>query len=237
MTAPHGHVDIAGYLFGLLDPVEYRRVEEHLASCPACRHEVTMLREIEDSLDEVPPELFLDGPDPHTDLLLQRTLRAAREETAVRRPRGRGLVAGAAAVVALALAVGGGVVLGRSGDQPGDVVADPSPSASATVAGTRSGSNTDPATGAQMTAAVVPAAGWVRVNAKLTGIKVGEECQMIVHGANSAEAVASSWVITQKAASMAGGWPITGNAAIAPEDVESIEIETTAGRHLVTVDF
>ena len=92
-------------------------------------------------------------------------------------------------------------------------------------------------TGAQMTAALVPSAGWVRVNAKLTGIKVGEECQMVVHGANGTEAVASSWVITEKAASMAGGWPITGNAAIAPEDVESIEIETTAGRHLVTVDF
>ncbi|MFG1927345.1 anti-sigma factor family protein [Cryptosporangium sp. NPDC048952] len=234
MTAPHGHVDIAGYLFGLLDPVEFRRVEEHLATCTACRHEVTVLREIEDALDEVPPELFMDGPDPQADLLLQRTLRAAREETATKRSRGRGLVAGAAAVVALAAAVGGGVLLGRS-DSSGPPIALPSPTA--TVEGTRSGSNTDPATGAQMTASVVPATGWVKVNVKLTGIKVGEECEMVIHGTNNEEAVAGSWVISEKAASMSGGWPTSGSAAVAPNDVDSVEIRTTAGRHLVTVDF
>jgi len=233
MTAPHGHVDIAGYLFGLLDPVEYRRVEEHLANCPACRHEVTVLREIEDALDEVPPELFLDGPDPQADLLLQRTLRAARAETATRRSWGRSLVAGAAVVVALALAVGGGIVVGRD-SAPRQIVADASPSATAEG---RTGSNTDPATGAQMTATVVSFPGWVKVNTKLTGIKVGEECAMIIHGVNGDKVDAGSWVITEKAASMPGGWPISGNAAIAPEDVDSVEIQTTAGRHLVTVDF
>ncbi|EXG81498.1 anti-sigma factor family protein [Cryptosporangium arvum] len=236
MTAPHGHVDIAGYLFGLLDPVEFRRVEEHLATCAACRHEVTVLREIEDALDEVPPELFLDGPDPQADLLLQRTLRAARAESAgPRRSRGRSLVAGAAAVVALAAAVGGGVVLGRGGGSETPSVALPSESAS--VQGTRSGSNTDPATGARMTASVVPSTGWVRVNVKLTGIKVGEECEMVVHSTHSDPVLAGSWVISEKAASMPGGWPVTGNAAVAPEDVDAIEIRTTAGRHLVTVDF
>lgn len=235
MSAPHGHADVAGYLFGLLDPVEYRRVEEHLATCAACRHEVTVLREIENALDEVPPELFLDGPDPQSDLLLQRTLRAARAETTTtpKRSWGRGLVAGAAAVIALAGAVGGGVLLGRD-TTPGTDVALPSPTVS--VQG-RTGSNTDTATGAQMTATVVSAPGWVKVNAKLTGIKIGEECAMIVHGANGDKAVAGSWVISEKAASMPGGWPITGTAAIAPEDLDSVEIQTTAGRHLVTVDF
>ncbi|GAA3395243.1 anti-sigma factor family protein [Cryptosporangium minutisporangium] len=233
MTAPHGHVDIAGYLFGLLDPVEYRRVEEHLATCPACRHEVTVLRDIENALDEVPPELFLDGPDPETDMLMQRTLRAAREESASRRSGGRALLAGAAAVVALALAVGGGVFLGRSGE-PQEFVADPSQSSA--VAGTRTASAKDPDTGAEMTAQVVPAAGWVKVNATLRGIKAGEECRMIVRSAENEE-IASSWVITEKAASAPDGWPITGNAAIAPDAVESIEIVTTAGRHLVTVDL
>jgi len=237
MTAPHGHVDIAGYLFGLLDPVEYRRVEEHLATCGPCRHEVTVLREIEDSLDEVPPELFLDGPDPQADLLLQRTLRAAREESgaSARRSRGRVLVAAAAAVVALALAAGGGLVLGRAGAPDSTPLADPVPSE--TVDGARTLSNTDPTTGAHMTATLVPASDWVRVNARLTGIKVGEECEMVVHSTTGHHAVASSWVISEKAASMANGWPISGNAAIAPDDVESIEIKTTAGRHLVTVDF
>ena len=75
------------------------------------------------------------------------------------------------------------------------------------------------------------------MDARLTGIKVGEACELIVHGIRSGEAVAGSWVISEKAASMQGGWPITGTAAIAPDDVESIEIRTTAGRHLVTVDF
>ncbi|SHN48116.1 anti-sigma factor family protein [Cryptosporangium aurantiacum] len=234
MTMPHGHVDIAGYLFGLLDPIEFRRVEEHLSTCPSCRHEVTVLREIENALDDVPPELFLDGPDPEADLLLQRTLRAAREETASRRSWGRAVLAGAAAVVAIALAVGGGVLLGRSGE-PQQVVADPFPSA--TVAGTRTVSATDPDTGAEMTAQIIPADGWVRVNATLKGIKAGEECRMIVHRKDTGEEIASSWVISQKAASAPGGWPITGNAAIAPEDVDSVEIKTTAGRHLVTVDL
>ncbi|TQS42662.1 anti-sigma factor family protein [Cryptosporangium phraense] len=233
MTAPHGHVDIAGYLFGLLDPVEYRRVEEHLATCPACRHEVTVLREIEDALDEVPPELFMDGPDPEADLLLQRTLRAAREESAAKPGRGRFLIAGAAAVVALAIGIGGGVVVGRSGEPQTPIAG---PSASATVPGTRTVAATDPSTGAHLTATVVPASGWVHVNALLKGIKAGEECRMVVRGKDGTEKEAGSWVISEKAANAANGWMVTGNAAIAPDDVESVEIVTTAGRHLVTVE-
>ncbi|MFI5956023.1 anti-sigma factor family protein [Cryptosporangium sp. NPDC051539] len=234
MTAPHGHVDIAGYLFGLLDPADYRRVEEHLATCPACRHEVTILREIEDALDEVPPELFMDGPDPEADLLLQRTLRAAREESAAKPGRGRFLIAGAAAVVALALGIGGGVIVGRSGEQQPLAAG---PSASATVPGSRTVSATDPSTGAHLTATMVPAAGWVHVNAVIKGIKAGEECRMVVHGKDDVDEDAGSWVISEKAANATNGWMVTGNAAIGPDNVESIEIVTTAGRHLVTVEM
>lgn len=232
MSMPPAHVDIAGYLFGMLDPVEYRYVEEHLRGCEACRREVTVLREMEDSLEHVPPELFLDGPDPDAELLLQRTLRAARAQSAPAGWSGGRWLLSAAAAVAVVVAVGGGIAIGRAGVEP-TVVAGPSPSVSVTPAGTKVGSKTDPSTGATFEVTVTPATGWVRIRGTVGGVKEGTRCRMVVVGRDGAREVAGSWMIGTKAATE--GLPVDGEALVAPDDVTAVEIVTTDGDLLVSV--
>jgi anti-sigma factor RsiW len=41
---PVPHPDVAGYLFGVLDPDRTKAFEAHLAGCAACRAEVADLR-------------------------------------------------------------------------------------------------------------------------------------------------------------------------------------------------
>ncbi len=63
-----------------------RAVEEHLATCAACRRDLEDLTAVTDLLGEVPPEALLEGP-PDGDLVLHRTLRQIRAEAAADRRR------------------------------------------------------------------------------------------------------------------------------------------------------
>src|SRR5690242_21121127 len=103
---------LGAYALGVLDPDEITAIDQHVASCPACREDLADLVEMKDSLGEVPPEAFLDGPPEGGDLLLQRTLREVRRDKA-QAGRQR-LVLAAAGIVALAaVAAGAGVVAGH----------------------------------------------------------------------------------------------------------------------------
>ena len=79
------HVDLAGYLTKSLDAEQVHLAEEHLAGCAECRAEVESLREWTMALEAVPEAMLLDGPPEGGDLLLQRTLRQIRDESAGRR--------------------------------------------------------------------------------------------------------------------------------------------------------
>jgi hypothetical protein len=230
MNGPQQHADIAGYLLGILDAREVWWAEQHLAGCESCHREVTALRAVEALLDGVPPELFLDGPDPDDELLVQRTLRRARAETATRRV-GRAFLIGAAAVAVLVFAIGGGFAIGRS--DSGTNIAGPTPEVSSPVAGTRTGTATDATTGAKLTATVVPAAGWVRVHATVSGIKEGERCRILVVDKSGNTEVAGSWVIGPKAAEY--GLAVDGDALVDPADVAAVRIDKTDGTTLVKV--
>ena len=229
-NGPQQHADIAGYLLGMLDAREVWWADQHFAGCEPCRREVTALRAVEASLDGVPPELFLDGPDLDDELLVQRTLRRARAEKASR-GAGRAFLVGAAAVAVLVFAIGGGFAIGRSGT--GSNVAGPTPEASSAVAGTRTATATDASTGAKITATVVPATGWVRVHATVSGIKEGERCRLVVVDKQGHSEVAGSWVIGPKAAEY--GLAVDGDALVDPDDVYSVKIEKTDGTQLVNV--
>src|SRR4029453_9425976 len=78
----HDRELLGAYALGVLDPGEKHAIDEHVASCAACRPDLDELVEMKDSLGEVPPEAFLDGPPEDGDLLLQRTLRAVRQDKA-----------------------------------------------------------------------------------------------------------------------------------------------------------
>lgn len=233
-TSSH-RMDIDGYLAGELSPERARAVEEHLADCAGCREEVETLREIQDALGGIPPEALLDGPPDDADLVLQRTLRQVRAEASRGRTR-RGIVAATAAAVVAATVLGAGVLLGRSagGDRP--EVAGPAPtqrssSVASAPSGVRFASATDAATGARLTVRVVPAAGWVRLNAAVTGIPQGQPCRLIVVGRDGAREIAGSWVVSETGE--ADGTTLDGAVLIPAAEVASVVVENTSGRRFV----
>jgi anti-sigma factor RsiW len=223
------HVDIAGYLMEMLTPDEKQQADEHLSRCPECRAEVDSMQSWADALREVPDEMLLDGPPDDADLLLQRTLRQVRKESSAKRYRRTAVLASTAAAV-IAVAIGGGVLVGRS-TAPSTPVAGPTASV---VAGTRSGAAEDAATGARMSVTVTPAAGWVRVNATVVGIPPGEKCRVEVVARDGTRVLAGSWLAGPAAKTR----PVTlnGSALIDPAQVQAVRVVNTAGQQYVKVD-
>ena len=251
MSAPeHDRAALGAYALGALDPDETRVVDAHLAGCADCRAEVAELNELNAMLGEVPPEAFLDGPPDDGDLLLQRTLRQVRAESAddaepmladepddapvpmrpgfQQPPRRRGLVLVAAA---LALIAGAGVVGGVIGRQTADepvAIQTPPP-----VPGTRNVQATDAGTGTAITAKVVPKAGWVTVSADVRNLPVGAQCQLRVYDKTGKFLVAGSWLVSEKTSKE--GSVIDGGALIPLDKVKSIDVYTFQGKKMVSV--
>jgi anti-sigma factor RsiW len=217
---------LGAYVLDVLDPAERTAVQKHLDGCEHCRAEADDLREMEAALGELPPEALIEGPPEGGDLLLQKTLREVRGERA-RGDRTRRAVGAAAAAVAGLAVLGGGTLIGRATAPDGQVAA-PAPITS-TAPGTRAGTATDPATGAAMSVQVEPAAGWVRVHAQVSGIATGEQCRLWVVAKDGSRREAGSWLVAGPASR------VDGSALVAPADVASVQVETFAGRPLVTV--
>ncbi|HVV10035.1 zf-HC2 domain-containing protein [Amycolatopsis sp.] len=225
MTAPHDSGSLGAYVLGALDRQEMRAMEQHLASCRRCQAELAELRMTRAALDELPPEAMVEGPPDGGDLLLQRTLRQVRQETRDRTRRRRTVLGVAAAAVAIVF-VGGGVVVGRT-TAPETVAQQQVP------AGTRTASATDASTGAKMTVSVQPAAGWVRVDASVSGIPKGEKCRIFVVAHDGSREEAGSWLVSE--AGERNGTQLDGAALIAPADVQAVEVENFAGEKYVSV--
>ncbi|MBU2665382.1 zf-HC2 domain-containing protein [Actinoplanes bogorensis] len=226
----HDNELLGAYVLGVLEPDERAGVQTHLDGCEQCRKEVGELREMEAALGELPPEALIDGPPVDGELLLQRTLKQVRGERTRGERQRQAVWLSAAAVVAVAV-LGGGVLLGR-GTAPSEPVAggEVVPTVGSDV---RTGSATDSGTGATMTVALSPAAGWVRVHAAVSGIAAGEQCRLIVVAKDGSRREAGSWLVSEKAATEGG--TVDGSALVAPADVASVQVETFAGRPLVTV--
>jgi hypothetical protein len=232
-AVPHDEDRLLGaFVLGALDPEERIAIEAHLTDCADCLQQVAELKEVRAVLDGLPPEAMLQTP-PDADLALQRALRQARAESTADRRRRTAIVATAAAVV-LAAAVGVGTALGSRPATDGPPVAAP-PSATSTPApaGTRVGTIVDPATGVRLTAAVVPAAGWVRVNASVNGIAAGEDCRLIVVSRDGRREVAGGWVVSDTAARE--GTNLDGSVSVPPDQVTAIEVRNIAGRVYATL--
>jgi hypothetical protein len=229
----HDHSQLGAYVLGALDPDEVREVDRHLAGCAEARVEVDELEEMKEFLGEVPPEAFLEGPPADGDLLLQRTLREVRATAvepvtappvaakATRRSRWWMV---AAAVLVIAGAVGGGVVIGR---QTVDTQV-----ANDTPAGSKQVTATDTSTGVTMATTVEPRTGWSWVIVNVSGLKAGDECEMLVTDKSGKTYVAGSWVVSDKAARE--GSRFGGGVLATVDQVRSVEIKTVQGRHVVT---
>lgn len=229
---PHAHL-LGAYVLGVLAAPERTDLEAHLAVCPACGAELVELEAVKGMLDEVPPEALLNGP-PGADLVLQRTLRQMRAE---RGPAGwrRRTLAVAVAAVLLAGGIVTGVLVGRSTAPAAPVAtgsAPPSPSATL-PSGVRAGSTVDPTTHVRLTAQIIPAAGWIRIHATITGLPVGANCRLVVLGRDGQREVAGGWIVTARGSRE--GTPLDGSAAIAPADVTGVAVVDTAGRTYATL--
>ncbi len=234
MSMFDAHIDVQALMLNDLGGDEERAALEHLASCPSCSREVASLRPLEDALRELPPEALLEGPPPDGDLLLQRTLRESRS---LSRPESSGTgqrrvltFAAAAAFVALVAGVSGtvGFTLNDTPQATQPVPPTPASTSAAEVPGTRYASSLDSGTGARLTVSVQPAAGFVRVNAAVTGIPAGERCRIIVEGLDGTQEVAGSWVVSEKGA--AEGAAIDGSAMVDFSNVKAVLIENADGR-------
>src|SRR3954466_2265514 len=218
---------LGAYSMGVLDGDEAAAVEEHVATCAACREELAELTETRDRLAEVRLEACLDdvpGEAP-PDLVLRRTLRSVRRGE--RRSRRSLLVAVAAAVVVAAAGVGGGVLIGRHDGSSRPVAV------SALPAGARTATGVNKDIGATMTASLIPADGWVRVKVQMNGAPAGVDCRITVVGKDGSVRQAGSW-----RTSTSGKTPVVdGAAAVASADVAAVTVETLRGDPLVTARF
>jgi hypothetical protein len=234
MTMHEQHVDIDAYVAGELTAEQAAQVEQHIAGCEECRQETDTLREMQEFLGEVPPEALLEGYPEDADLVLQKTLRRMRSESSAARRQSRFLTAAAAVVVAAAL-VTGGVFVGQSTSDGQQPTAGGTQTPTATQPpGVRFASTTDATTGARITVRVTPAAGWVRLNAAVSGIPAGEKCRLIVVSKDGTQESAGSWVVPNKEA--ANGTTLDGAALIAPNDVTAVIVETTEGKQYVSTN-
>lgn len=221
-SVEHDGPELVAYALGALDPAEQSAVHAHVAGCAECQREVQEIANLRVSLDQVPPEAFLDGP-PADDVLLQKTLRRARGDAPAEIRRRSPLILVAAAV-AVAIALGGGVLIGRQ-TAPDQVAAVPPNAVTERV--------TDPDTGATMAVTMVPKAGWVMVHADVSGIRAGLDCELYVVPRVGDPVLAGSWKVSATGAQE--GTPLNGTALVDPAEVESVQVITTDGDTMVTV--
>jgi hypothetical protein len=234
-SVDESHTQLGAYALGALDPGEAADFERrHLQTCAQCRFDLNELVALRESLDEVPPEAFLDGPPEGGDLLLQKTLRRVRDEeervAPARAPR-RGLALVAAAVLVVA-ALGGGILVGRQTSSSDVAVPIPSTAPPDAPPGTKNVEGRDPTTGVQLAASVSPFQGWVRVNVAVKGVHAGEKCLLQVTTKGGQSVTAGSWQVSEKWESQ--GFSLDGSALVAPDDVKSVDIVTVDGRKLVS---
>ncbi|GHJ41724.1 zf-HC2 domain-containing protein [Streptomyces sp. TS71-3] len=242
MSTQNQHGELLGaYVLGILDPEERREVEEHTAVCDACRTELEELQETETVLGSLPPEAFLEGPVEDGDMLLQRTLRQARAESSASQRR-RSIATGLAAAASAVVVFFGGYLVAGSGSSSDPQAGGPPPATSSPLpspapTGIKVGSATDAATSAGMTVRVTPAAGWVRVNAAVTGVPVGEHCKLVVVSSDGERQTAGNWVVSEGPGGKGKGVDLDGSASVSPDKVKSVVVENTAGKRFVSVDL
>lgn len=249
--AMHDRLLLGAYALGALEADEKHAVDEHLLSCPECRSELDGLAATTGLLGDLPPEAFLDGPPDGGDLLLQRTLRQVRTEVAAaagvtagraapaRTGQRRFALVAAAAAVLVAVSLGSGVFVGRrsvstQAAAPTAVATTPA-SPAASVPGTRKVTAIDPNSGARMTATLIPAAGWVRIQADVGGVKAGQRCRLLVVSRSAGVVQAGSWLVSSKGEQ--NGTLLDGTALVAADDVRSVDVVTYEGVKLVSATF
>ncbi|MFI5605568.1 hypothetical protein [Amycolatopsis sp. NPDC051903] len=186
------------------------------------------MREVQEFLEAIPPELLLDGPPDDADLLLQRTLRQVRAEASGARGRGRALAATAAVAVAAA-ALGVGLFVGHPGSSPALIpAAAPDPDL-APAAERPSLLFTGSAGDLRLSASVTPADGWARVEAHVSGLPDGTPCRLVILGKDGTRQLTGGWQF--HATTSPAEW--YGSASLPASAIAAVAIEDLSGHEYV----
>jgi anti-sigma factor RsiW len=234
MNARDDHLSdtLGAYVLGALDEQETREVAAHLAGCVECRALAAEFTGLKDKLGAVPPEIFLDGLPEGGDLLLRRTLRQVRTEHHSGL-KTRTMLMSAAAVIAVAVVLGGGIVLGRNTATTDSVALPASTTASGRTPSVRAAVHIHGAqNGAELSVTVQPAGGWVRVAAWVAGVPTGQKCQLIVVSRTGRTEVAGSWLVSRHGTNI--GTNLEGAALIPADQVASVQVRNFEGYTFVS---
>jgi anti-sigma factor RsiW len=199
--------DLASYVLGSLEPAERAALEEHLLECEVCRDELFSFAGLPGLLSRVSLDEATAGlPTVRPQLLDGLLARAAAE----RRTRRHRLMAVAAALILVVGGIVGGVALAR-------------PSASGTTTTAAQGP-------VRASVRLVGASSGTKITIRLTGVPSGEECRLVAIGKDGSSHDAGSWY-----ASYSGDASVHETAALAPNELAALRVETPAGRPLVTI--
>jgi len=207
---PQAEESLGALVLGALDPVERDRVEEHVRGCASCSAILGELAPLPGLLHRIDLPTA-EGPPPQD--LLERAIAQARDEDPVERPRRRWRAVAAAGAAAAAAAVLVVAMLVSTHPQ------------SVTV------SATSAATDVSAKVVVTPTDSGTELALTLEGVPAGEHCQLVAVGRDGSREVASTWI-----ANYEGEAVVTGNTSVTRADLRRLDITTTDGQTLVTID-
>ena len=208
MTTCPEEISVGAYILGSLDQAERARVSGHIETCARCQ----AVRDDFAGLPGVLARLTRDeaaiGPVTPREDAYQRFLAAAAAHRSTRRHR------------FAAAAVAAGILLGAGG--AGAAVWQQSQDHRTTFTATRQG--------VQATVTIGAAETGSRLSLELSGVHAEQRCRLVVVGRNGDREVAGTWVAKYDGSATINGW-----AALAPEQVSALRVETLDGQSLVRI--
>lgn len=230
LTCRAAELSLGALVLGALDPAERLLVEEHVASCPRCRDalaELAPLPGLLNRLDAGQAEAGLPAAP-------QRLLEAALATASPQRPRPAPTRARrwwtAAAVAAAAAIVATVAVLATRAEEGTPPQAGQAPTSS--LGGHQGdtvlwdGTSTDGAIRASVV--LTRQASGSHLSMTLTGVRSGQQCDLVIESADGRREVTASWKATYE-----GAATVTGSTSSWPQQISTMLVTTPRGDTLL----
>lgn len=228
--APHDprdpHVDVGAYVLGVLDDVEMARFEHHLAVCPDCGEQLDELSGLVPILAELGPAGAGSPVPPSGDALLRKLVdRVSTERGVQRRRRWLALVAAAVLVV--------------GGPTAAYLAASSGNSGSTTPIAGETHTAKDASTGVKATVGLTDKKWGTQVDLTLAGVSGPLTCRLVAIAKDGSQQTVSTWSVPAAGygtTSQPTPLTIEGGAGLSPSDITRLDVVTTKGERLVSVN-
>jgi hypothetical protein len=239
------HMDVAGYVLGILDEPDEAAFARHFAHCQRCRREYRELSDLPALLDQLKPARPAGRRSNTPALPAKRVLgQALGEVRAAHRTRVRTLWLAAAAVIVLLVAVP--LIVLRSVGTGNQVAAQPTETASAAptstsaapntgtdvVAGARTVKGANESAGIRATIGIEPQNWGTKVNLELYATTGPLQCELAAVSRSGDVQVLLSWQIPPGGVGVSGSSEplrLEGGAGFAADDIVQFEVRRTDG--------